>query len=664
MQQIPMVIKHAMELSHAVGERYLWVDRLCIVQDVLGPGGTVSQVAKMDKIYAGAYMTIIAAAPDRMYARMFSFPRGRIPEWRTYWGRYRSSYDDRNNRAVNYEGSPAGPPKLSRDSITEIMSSRYSALSSSRWATRGWTYQEQILCKRAIIFVEHGFFWDCQCCVWDGGDLVPGQDLAHVPTPVDLGKRFSTRWWPDFSFYAELICPYNGRTFTYPQDAILGISGVLNALETSFPGGFIYGLPRLFLDHALLWQPFGAARRRVDRVDDDIIISSLPSWSWSGWQGYIDPWSLVSGQSYLLYSSQDRFGYRYGSWSTRSLVEWHLSIGNQRSEPVLEPLIFDQHADVTPNVDSDKIPEGWTRHKFYFSHVKDKSIHFKHPIPLKEETSRQPLLSSSAFLECSTTEASFFPATMLKQKGHTSMFSLAPSKISVFENKIFMRRPSGQAACPIVVLQQPNGGFAGLLRLMTSDNIDKSVPFQLIAISTGSAYASDLCRSIEWRLFETGADYYSEENFKEEFYYEPEWISEKGKYALLFDVSMAFNKEAAKNEYVGQELDTALAAVDQFSDEMITKVAATDPEKATTESFRAEKWFQARTNSFLKLTDRDIFRARRSPELPRGQNFSCEFYNVLWIERVEGIAYRRACGWVPKHIWEAHATGPVDVKLG
>jgi hypothetical protein len=45
-------------------------------------------------------------------------------------------------------------------------------------------------------------------------------------------------------------------------------------------------------------------------------------------------------------------------------------------------------------------------------------------------------------------------------------------------------------------------------------------------------------------------------------------------------------------------------------------------------------------------------------------DFICEFYNVLWIERKDGIAYRRACGWVPKHIWEAHATGPVEIKLG
>jgi len=169
---------------------------------------------------------------------------------------------------------------------------------------------------------------------------------------------------------------------------------------------------------------------------------------------------------------------------------------------------------------------------------------FKHPIPLKEELLRQTLLTISAFLACSTTAASLFSATVLKQKGHSQSISLGPSKISVFEDKIFKRHPSGKNSCLIIVLQQPNGAFAGLLRLMSNDNIDKFIPFELIVISTESAEAEDLCRSIEWKLFETGMNYYRDENSSDIFHYQPEWISEKGKYALLFDVAMAFDKEA------------------------------------------------------------------------------------------------------------------------
>ncbi|KAH7086506.1 heterokaryon incompatibility protein-domain-containing protein, partial [Paraphoma chrysanthemicola] len=269
--RIPAVIHHAMRFTLALCERYLWVDRLCIVQNDVGDGGTLSQVAKMDKIYAGAYLTIIAAAMDKMYERE------NTAEWPIFESkrRMRSIYTER--------------------SIADYASGKST---TSRWATRGWTYQEQILCKRAVVLVDWGFFWDCQCSIWDGVDLVPGQEFDGVQLRADMGQRFATKWWPDFGFYLDLICPYNGREFSYPQDALLGISGVLNALGESFPGGFIHGLPRLFLDHALLWQPFGTAEQRLDRRADEEIRTSLPSWSWAGWQCYVDPWSLRSGLSY------------------------------------------------------------------------------------------------------------------------------------------------------------------------------------------------------------------------------------------------------------------------------------------------------------------------------------------------------------------------------
>jgi hypothetical protein len=68
------------------------------------------------------------------------------------------------------------------------------------------------------------------------------------------------------------------------------------------------------------------------------------------------------------------------------------------------------------------------------------------------------------------------------------------------------------------------------------------------------------------------------------------------------------------------------------------------------------------------ISDGSLLRQIRgtSPDHPYSKppELLCEFYNVLWIERKGGISYRRACGWVPKYIWEAHATGPVEVTLG
>jgi hypothetical protein len=41
-----------------------------------------------------------------------------------------------------------------------------------------------------------------------------------------------------------------------------------------------------------------------------------------------------------------------------------------------------------------------------------------------------------------------------------------------------------------------------------------------------------------------------------------------------------------------------------------------------------------------------------------------EFYNMLWIEREDGIAYRKGLGRVWKEVWELQKFDAIDVILG
>jgi len=41
-----------------------------------------------------------------------------------------------------------------------------------------------------------------------------------------------------------------------------------------------------------------------------------------------------------------------------------------------------------------------------------------------------------------------------------------------------------------------------------------------------------------------------------------------------------------------------------------------------------------------------------------------EFYNVLWVEWEEGIAYRKGCGRVVKHLWDSQDPEWFDLVLG
>ncbi|KAI0762235.1 heterokaryon incompatibility protein-domain-containing protein, partial [Fomes fomentarius] len=130
---IPIVVLDAIQFVAAVGERYLWVDRLCIVQD--DATNKHENISQMDIIYANAVFTVVAA----------SGISGDIPLPGVRPG----------TRAPQV--SPlAGGVRLKRGS-----QGRQFALNGSLWDTRGWTFQEMHLSRRRVIFTAHEVMCEC-----------------------------------------------------------------------------------------------------------------------------------------------------------------------------------------------------------------------------------------------------------------------------------------------------------------------------------------------------------------------------------------------------------------------------------------------------------------------------------------------------------------------
>ena len=75
-EELPNTIKDAISLTQQLGEQYLWVDSLCVIQD--DPDDQAQQIAAMDLIYSCAVLTIVAAlgdTADAHLAGMTSNPR-------------------------------------------------------------------------------------------------------------------------------------------------------------------------------------------------------------------------------------------------------------------------------------------------------------------------------------------------------------------------------------------------------------------------------------------------------------------------------------------------------------------------------------------------------------------------------------------------------------
>jgi hypothetical protein len=462
MEQLPTSAKDAISLARRLGENYLWVDCLCVVQD---DETTREQVDHMGDIYSGAHFTIIAA---------------------TSFGHLSSSW------VVG-----------TRDETVEDL---YNELYSSTWATRGWTFQEQMLSKRAIVFNRHlGMFWECQQCVWcpDGPrpETTTIGSACFTAPHYEKAKRMLSTCYPDFDLYTEMISLYNSRIFTYPQDVLPAFSGILTTLGKNFSSGFQYGLPRVHLDIALLWQPFRKAHRRVRRDEYSGTIAPkahLPSWSWCGWTCPVDPYHLRTRSSYFNQS------HRYSQmpvWRTQKLVQWYsLHEDLQCQVPADEPLISPVGASI--NHENDTMSDIPAIHIGDYDYPTEEiRVPFHSAC---QETTPPPLLTPTPlgaspryipqphdtwpFLSCQTSCLSLYinavhvSLPVSSRKGREKRWGYP----SIFELQPFVNGPTLQNACDLICLGNREGFPAGTLRHMDRAELNLGDKVELIAISTGT----------------------------------------------------------------------------------------------------------------------------------------------------------------------------------
>lgn len=264
---VPRTVQDAMRVVRSMGERYLWVDRLCIIQD---SPQKHEQIAKMDSIYGTAVLTIVAAYGSDANAGL----RGVRPGSRIFNQSAATIWNDLT--LVAAAPSPG-------DIVESI------------WATRGWTYQEQLLSQRLLVFTTEGqAVWQCASShlLEDTSSIIKARPVRRLRQLQDY-LRFNERQQapnptlsplplqrPDaITEYMEVVQGYTKRRFTFEDDVLAAFQGFGSILQRYLNSRFLAGLPEAYLDQALLWLPSIQQKRREGNE------KYLPSWSWVGWSG-------------------------------------------------------------------------------------------------------------------------------------------------------------------------------------------------------------------------------------------------------------------------------------------------------------------------------------------------------------------------------------------
>ncbi|KAJ4289051.1 hypothetical protein N0V90_011393 [Kalmusia sp. IMI 367209] len=302
--QFPKTIKDAMSFVLSLGERYLWVDAICLVQD--DQAQMSRDVPNMDIVYGQAFATLAALGGTDANAGLAGVREGsRDPQKITTL-----TISDRSQDLDD------DPDSKEKETVRLVATPRplYLSLKLSQWDTRGWILQEHLLSRRCLYFAPDAIYFQCGEETSSEGGCNERYE-AHLMDKDHLGDGFiiekenrvnpifgldlvydlppRQRLTKVFHAYTKLVGLYSQRTLSYKSDVLKAFAGMFAVLEEHFQSTTIHGLPAAVLSHALLWSPSARLPRRGSELPTGLRPISnpdpqFPSWSWVGWDGPVE----------------------------------------------------------------------------------------------------------------------------------------------------------------------------------------------------------------------------------------------------------------------------------------------------------------------------------------------------------------------------------------
>lgn len=276
--RIPGTIADAITLCRSIGQKYLWVDSLCIIQD--DAEERTRLIHGMDRVYENALLTIIALSGSDAAAGLAGIrPRN-------------FSQRIRGLQNLFHEIHGTHSIAIGRLSLGE-------QIQLSHWNTRGWTYQEQLLSSRKLYFSCDEVFYECphgtrregyaddknkrvflrSGAPWYGRNTNIDPDfMAYTVSGLPSGLRNSQSPLHAENFQ-RIVSSYTRRSLTEPGDILNALTGIYHKYYhgSQYPGmNALQAIPKQNFFRSLLW--FTTSHNCERR---SIVNGFRPStWSW------------------------------------------------------------------------------------------------------------------------------------------------------------------------------------------------------------------------------------------------------------------------------------------------------------------------------------------------------------------------------------------------
>jgi len=237
---LPSTISDAITVCKQLEHRFLWIDRLCIIQDELY--AEAIQLEQMASLYHQAALTIVAAAGSNAAHGLLGVSRARVEQ-----------------KQLKFH---------SRLQLVKTAPDLKQVLRKTTWNSRAWTFQEYLSSTTMMFFTEHGLFV--------GHRSEPGSLDVYTEAPAVHQSTYD-RLRNSF----DALETYTAKSLTHSSDRLRGFSGILYATHGNRT---TYGVPIDDFDRSILW------RRRGSRIEPRTQEqeNTIPTWSWTSVGGPIE----------------------------------------------------------------------------------------------------------------------------------------------------------------------------------------------------------------------------------------------------------------------------------------------------------------------------------------------------------------------------------------
>jgi hypothetical protein len=256
--------QQAIQLTHWLGYKYIWIDSLCIVQDSQNDWEDIS--ASMGRVYSHSTCTIAATGAENGNEGLF-------------FNRYPLSF-------------------MELPLLVEGFSRAVSAYRYKEWPSpldkRAWVLQEQILSPRTIRFGTDRIYWTCRCLSMTEGDDPEDLYLEHCALVRSLdSKSFDENDFPiGHDPLLAMVRAYSKRNLTFQKDKWPAFRGIAQEFAILNNVTLICGLRYPEMCAAdLVWLVHDPNIGTINLRD--------PSWSWLNSKGKIQSFQLLRPRRHI-----------------------------------------------------------------------------------------------------------------------------------------------------------------------------------------------------------------------------------------------------------------------------------------------------------------------------------------------------------------------------